>query len=78
MCHIVSPALIGVTANIRSPDSFQIFTIYVITITPERHYGFPRIFAIARVILQEKTQRPKSSTFSLIIPSENLFIINNV
>ena len=72
MCHIVSPALIGVTANIRSPGSFQIFTIYVIT--PERHYGFPRIFAIARVILQQKIQRPKSFTFSLIIPSKKIFL----
>ena len=56
-----------------SPGSFQIFTIYVIT--PERHYGFPRIFAIAGVILQQKIQRlDYFSTFYLIILSKKSFL----
>ena len=57
--------------HISSLGSFQIFTIYVIT--PERHYGFPRIFAITRVILQHNKKFHFQLNYSLF---QKILIIN--
>ena len=62
--------------HIGSPGSFQIFTIYVIT--PERHYGFPRIFAIAGVILHtEDSETWLFFYFLLNYAFKKIFVIIN-